>query len=257
MQKQTNPALGKEGTTPLRVLVIDDSERHQKSARLTLADHDLTIVGTYEEAEKILLPAIYKAGGPKVEEEMERLGFSTDVKSYKDWEEFRKVQKEIAKKLFPTFDAVLCDLLMPVVHMSVLREQKNEEYAGEEMPFGFSLAFQAAKHGAKYVAVVTDTGHHDHPASAMLDPLSFKVQFTITGFHRHRGVTTGDRYGAAVGFYNSPKMVEVEGVCHACDGTGQRHDSEYKCPTCRGSGSARGKDWGCILKKLLAAGETA
>ncbi|MDD9868002.1 MAG: hypothetical protein OXU73_01590 [Candidatus Campbellbacteria bacterium] len=261
MQKQTNPALGKEGTTPLRVLVIDDSERHQKSARLTLADHDLTIIETHQEALVTLnredFPRLYSK---KVKEEMECLELNPD--SYGSPSEYLracdKAREEIVNKHFPpfAFDVVLCDLFMKpaanIVNTMDGRESlrwRKEKFAREEMPAGFGLVLMAVDnpfHSVKYAAVVTDTNHHDHPVSAMLDYVTHsqgeKPRFKING--------------ATVGFYNSPEMVEVEGVCHACEGTGQI-DSDYDCETCRGSGNARGKDWGLVLKDLLAAGETA
>lgn len=38
----------------MKVLVIDDSQVHRASAEQTLTDHDLTVVGTYEEASRLL-----------------------------------------------------------------------------------------------------------------------------------------------------------------------------------------------------------
>ena len=37
------------------------------------------------------------------------------------------------------------------------------------MAVGIFIGLLAAKNGAKHVAVFTDTGHHDHPASACVD----------------------------------------------------------------------------------------
>ena len=38
----------------MRILVIDDSPVHQQSARQTLGGHDLTIVGSYDEGQKLV-----------------------------------------------------------------------------------------------------------------------------------------------------------------------------------------------------------
>ena len=134
---------------------------------------------------------------------------------------------------------------------------------------GFALALLAVVRGAKYVAVVTDTSHHDHPASAMLDP--FASQFP----HEYNPEGKPPRFvmnGSKVGFYDSP-ITFVEGTtcpdcggtgrkkvcfclernggtpkpnCDSCDGTGRY------CWTCRNSGKARGKDWGKVLAHLTA-----
>lgn len=129
----------------MKILVIDDSQSHQQSARQTLgADHDLTVVGSHDEA-------------------LELVGEQYD----KEW-----------KKLPYPWDAVLCDLLMPAGRNA--QGGKGMQYVGVEMPIGWSLAINAALNGAQYVAVVTDMSHHDHPASAMLDCMSGEI-FTING----------------------------------------------------------------------------
>ena len=78
------------------------------------------------------------------------------------------------------FDAVLVDLLMPP---SRRQQSAYKEY--QEMPVGIFLALLAAKAGAKYVAVFTDSDHHSHPASTCFDdfnpdgerrPTAFKVE---------------------------------------------------------------------------------
>lgn len=64
------------------------------------------------------------------------------------------------------FDVVLVDLLMPG-KLGACR--RSEESYGKEMPIGIFLALLAAKHGAQYVGVLTDSDHHAHPASACFD----------------------------------------------------------------------------------------
>ena len=99
----------------------------------------------------------------------------TAVGTYDDGQELLIKEKH-------DFEVVMVDLLMPA------SEQKQgldgKKFVGQEMPIGIFLALLAAKNGAKYVAVFTDSGHHDHPASACLDvfnhqgpynPIPFKV----------------------------------------------------------------------------------
>jgi len=83
----------------------------------------------------------------------------TTVGTYDDGQELIKEKHD--------FDVVLVDLLMPASKQA--QGQKGAQFVGQEMPVGIFLALLAAKNGAKYVAVFTDSNHHDHPASACLD----------------------------------------------------------------------------------------
>lgn len=93
------------------------------------------------------------------------------------------------------FDAVLVDLLMP----PSTQQLRREAYSSEEMPVGIFLALLAAKNGAKYVAVLTDSDHHSHAASACLDafnaaeakPTPFKVGKASVMLSNRRGWVGG------------------------------------------------------------------
>ncbi len=78
------------------------------------------------------------------------------------------------------FEVVLVDLLMPPSDW-----WQKKGFTGGDMPFGIFLALLAAKNGAKYVAVFTDSNHHDHPASACLDDFNehetCPTPFTVEG----------------------------------------------------------------------------
>lgn len=65
------------------------------------------------------------------------------------------------------FDAALLDLLMPAEPMTL--GNRGMEFLGQSIPVGFALSMLAAAEGVPLVAVATDTNHHDHPASAMVD----------------------------------------------------------------------------------------
>lgn len=254
----------------MKILVIDDSQLHQQSARQTLEGHEFTIVGTYDEAHKLLQEphANYEA----VKAELERRGFTknpydkstTDEEQKARWEEQKRVEVELCPP--PSFDVVLSDLLMPASRMTM--GDKGMEYVGQEMPVGFALSLMAAIHGARYIAVVTDTNHHDHPASAMLDTFASQCP------HEHNTVGVPVRFvinGAKVGYYHSP-MTFVEGTtCSDCNGTGSKEvcycvernagspksdcdgckGTGQRCWTCRNSGKQWGKDWGKVVAHLL------
>ncbi len=65
------------------------------------------------------------------------------------------------------FDVVLLDLLMPAEEKTLGTE--GLKFLGEEIPVGFPLAVKMALYNVPHIIVATDTGHHDHPASAIID----------------------------------------------------------------------------------------
>ena len=71
------------------------------------------------------------------------------------------------------FDVVLTDLHLPMSSKTMGSKFK----LGELVPYGILLMVEAARQGAKHVAVVTDLNHHDDPFSAAFDHYShFPVQ---------------------------------------------------------------------------------
>lgn len=215
----------------LNILVVDDSVNHQQAARQVLgAEHNLTVVGTHDGALELLAVKRDK-------EKYEALRAQYKEQGVEDYHQKARAESEL-----PFWDAVLCDLLMPAGRSVQGRE--GLKYVGQEMPVGWSLAITAALRGAKYVAVVTDMNHHNHPASAMLDAM------TDTVF---------DLQGARALFTNDVRMVGIEGtqgICMDCFGEGTKFNgtSTYPCYTCRGtkvSYSQEGKDWAEILALLM------
>lgn len=214
----------------LNILVIDDSVNHQQSARQVLgAEHSLTVVGTHDEALKLL------------ETKRDEAKYETLRAQYKEQGVAGYYERAIAESRLPYWDAVLCDLLMPAGRNA--QGGEGLKYVGQEMPIGWSLAITAALRGAKYVAVVTDMNHHSHPASAMLDSMNRKVF---------------DLHTAKALFTNDVRMVGIEGtqsVCTGCLGEGTQSNGThtYKCCTCGGtkvSYSKHGKDWSKILDQI-------
>ncbi len=70
-----------------------------------------------------------------------------------------------------SFDVALIDLLMPAEAMTLGGEGMS--HLGESFAVGYPLAVYLATQGIR-VAVATDTNHHHHPASAMMDWLASK-----------------------------------------------------------------------------------
>ena len=157
----------------MKILVIDDNATHRSAAQAQLKDHEVTVAESYDDGRKL----IYH-----------------DRKH--DWEEPR------AKP----FDAVLVDLLMPP---GLERQGDNrEKFIDQEMPVGIFLALLAAKNGAKFVAVFTDSDHHSHPASACFDAFNEgegkPTPFTVCGA---KMILSNN--GLWVGFYHKDNLSEA------------------------------------------------
>lgn len=218
----------------LNILVIDDSVNHQQSARQVLgAEHNLTVVGTHDEALGLL------------ETKCDEVKFEALRAQYKEQGVEDYYERASAESRLPYWDAVLCDLLMPAGRNA--QGGEGLKYVGQEMPIGWSLAITAALRGAKYVAVMTDMNHHHHPASAMLDTMD-GIIFSLQG--------------STALFTNYVRMVGIDGtqgICTDCLGEGMKFSgtNTYQCYTCQGtkvSYSNEGKDWAEILARLLNEG---
>ncbi len=135
----------------MRILVIDDNATNLAAAAAQLKGHELTAARSYDEGRELIRG---------------------------------KYNKETYQYDQPgQYDAVLVDLLMPA---SKEAQGAGMKFAGQEMPVGIFLALLAAKKGAKYAAVFTDSDHHSHPASACFDAFNDKGEcdptpFTVAG----------------------------------------------------------------------------
>lgn len=263
----------------MKILVIDDTQENLQAAKQVLDGHELTVVSTYDRAYKLLeQPA---ASYETVEAELVRRGFTknpydkgtTEEERKARWQEHERIQVELCPP--PPFEAVLCDLLMPAG--SEQQGPNGQKYVGQEMPVGWALALMAVLQGAKHVAVVSATNHHDHPAAAMLDRLA------SGRFHDDEPQPPAKFAvnGVRVEFVNSAPMVGIEGTtCADCGGSGKEAEKQCtwcygsgkaktgedcgsckgqgritpQCWPCRGSGKAMGKDWGNVLARLLGQG---
>jgi len=138
----------------LRILVVEDKEIHRKSAEETLAGHSVTIVKSFDEAMVLM-----------------NQRENSDVFTPSPLKPF-------------AFDVVLTDMMMPVSEKEVNPRFFNP---GEQASYGFVIALKAAAQGAKYVAMVTDTNHHEGAMSAAIDHLSsgyygtYQTRFVING----------------------------------------------------------------------------
>lgn len=238
----------------MKILVIDDNPIHRQSAIQTLgSEHELTVIGSHSEAMNALstniegnrylcerLKTILQGQGLPTGYKAAQDFYGDDKAGYLGWLD---TSEAIGKTVY--WDAVLCDLLMPAEIGEVGMSEKGQEYIGQEMPIGWSLALQAALAGAKFVAVATDMNHHDHPASALLDSIE-----KVMSINDARAL-----------FTNHVEMVGIEGTeiaCQKCSGTGKktRYDGSIgDCYICDGTGTdfiQKGKDWADILRWVQA-----
>ena len=83
-------------------------------------------------------------------------------------------------------DVLLTDLMMPKGTNTGMSE-KATELSGEQMPYGFAIALQAAKENVPNIAVITDANHHEHPMIWATDPLAYgplKVENSVLRFYQ-------------------------------------------------------------------------
>jgi CheY-like chemotaxis protein len=252
----------------MRILVVEDKEMHRKSAEETLAGHEVTIVKSFDEAMKLLdmSPNYAEVRRLMAEAGFDKYPSKDDTAEYR--EGYRKAQDEATLKATPVFafDAVLTDMMMP---MSKETLAPGVFDPSEQVPYGFVIALKAAAAGAKFVAVVTDTNHHQGAMSAALDHLGGK--FVLNG--------------AKAMFVHTPFVRKITkdapcewcstnpGVCGNCGGTGMNKNPNWqprechscshtdavgKCTNCKGTGrydkktGTGAKDWGQVLADLTA-----
>jgi len=116
-----------------KILVIEDTKKHQESAHQLLVGHHLVVVSGFEEAMKILSQE--------------------------------------------KFEVVLSDLKLPMSPNTLSSEAFE---LGKLVDYGLLIALEAARCGAKYVAVATDLNHHADCFAAAFDHFS-RFEFNING----------------------------------------------------------------------------
>ncbi len=117
-----------------KILVVEDTFKHQEAARALLEGHDITLVDCFEAACDAL-------GGEGSRESISRLA--------------------------TPYDVLLTDLFYPQGREA--RVTGDYAAAGEQQPFGIFLAQIAARLGVPYIGVVTDMDHHKHPLAYAFD----------------------------------------------------------------------------------------
>lgn len=86
--------------------------------------------------------------------------------------------RELAER--ERFDVALIDLLMPAERMT-LGQDALITHLGREIGVGFPMAIILAASGISKIAVATDSNHHAHPMSAIVDWFGHERPITING----------------------------------------------------------------------------
>jgi CheY-like chemotaxis protein len=221
-------------STKLKVLVVEDGLANIEAARKQLADHDLTVISSYDEAHYIITTVIDEDALKKMVS-VELPGHKVSV----TWGgSFRKLygfdiiyfdgKKEGHKMIawnkdhplhdfvkraevacaHPAFDVVLTDVMMPK-HRFMNSEGKL--VVDSEMPYGPMIAFRAIQFGIKKIGILTSGNHH-------------KNHF-IYAFHGLSGFTSGD----------------IKLCCSQGD----------DLPECKNDAGESVKNWKALLNRLL------
>jgi len=109
----------------LDILVVEDKEEHQESARVLLAGHNVEIVGTFDEA-------------------ADRICGTS-----------RYAHKKSSEK--KSYAVVLTDMFLPQGRGDCLADKSQGKI---EMPFGYCIALMACKEATPYVAIFSWGDHH-------------------------------------------------------------------------------------------------
>ena len=103
--------------------------------------------------------------------ELEKLGH--EVVTLSDYGEAHELAKT------EVFDVALLDLLMPAEPTTLGTE--GLKHLGREIGVGFPLLLALAHSGVGAIAVATDTNHHNHPLSAIVDWFGHRCPLAVNG----------------------------------------------------------------------------
>ncbi len=223
----------------LKILVFAGGGIDRKSAEFSLAGHELTIVGTYDEAQDALIP---KTNYTEKESIYRKLSAEKGggIRMWKREEMMAKA--ETLATTFPDFDVVLTDLLVP----ASARIQGFQQFVGQKMPLGSVIALLALTARVKNVAVVTDMNHHNPPASAAFDCFTEKqhcegIRILCTNNVGRIRIDTETNTAVAHDFLESDASLEkYPYLRQGEEGWGERKGL-----------TIGGKDWGKILRLVV------
>lgn len=142
----------------MRILLFEENEIQRQAAAVLLKNHYVTIVSTYEEAQRHLMPVINQKQANKL---LAQAGFE----KFRPWEatpeqkkDYIKTCADITKQatMLPPYDVFITDLLVSVLG-------PHDE---KKMPLGTTLVLLALAQGIKKVAIMPNPNYPKHPAYA-------------------------------------------------------------------------------------------
>jgi CheY-like chemotaxis protein len=145
----------------MRVLVIDDTAYNQASARATLQGHEVTVATGAEEGYKLIWQ-------------------NWDVILTDLW---MPVTKGEASDVISDDGSVVSKLFGTLYH-------PEKDRPVDEIPAGLVFALRALLQGVKYVAIVTDSTHHDDRLVALLDLVNMRSGVRALSFEARDGAET-------------------------------------------------------------------
>lgn len=233
----------------MRILVVEPNENKHTSVTASLADHDVTVVSSFDEAmdimrlhpaEKTVRRLLTEAGFPN----------NPDSDDPELMRAYRKALRDAeAQSAAPFgFDVVLTEMELPMSERMLLPSFFNPD---ANVPYGFVIALKAAFRGATYVAMVSDTEHTDGAMSAALAHIGGEKyedgaspNFTINGckvMFVHMPHATAIMHNVPCNrCFDAP--IEVVKFCRNCKGTGRYNRTDVLAS----------KDWGRVLADLTA-----
>lgn len=236
----------------MKILVYDDSEINRASARLLLgAEHELTVVATYDEAQDLLRPRRDHTLSSEIRKKLLTAHGLEELMPFVQHDipdAERSLRDSISSQAdreatdYPEFDAVLTDLMVLPSGRSLGRS--FSAYEGVEMPLGTTIALLAIYVGIKKVAVVTNMNHHKHPAAAAFDAFC--------------GVQQSQHLGSRVMCLSNVWMIyiDIETGQYVSSKFLQSEEGKRKYPRCESSETGfsglvnGGKNWKYALDKL-------
>ena len=211
----------------MKILVIDDNPLNQDSARQTLGDHDVNVVGTHEDAHEVLvksepydailcdllMPAGEMTQGPEGE-------------------------KYVGQEMPVGFGLALLAVLRGAKLVLVATATNHHDHPASAMfdDFRETVKPKGARSGYGTAA----------PHCFSIDGARVAFSHAIMTFVDGSVCPDCNGSGEKDSCYCTRDSGRPKPDCSGCGGKGR------KCWKCQNSGKQRGKDWGAMLQDLMA-----
>jgi len=175
----------------MRILIIENDPVHIEAAKKQLAEHELTICASYEEAEEVFL----KGGGRTPTQKPEFDVVLTDLFLPPCWEgtQFRRsVGQKVLNNCLNAAISVVKDA-SPDREDSAIEETIRKSGLFQ-VPYGIIFSLLCIKQGIP-VAIVSDANHHSGPFMWAMDLLAGKFTLDTIKFFTSDRLMNSDEDG--------------------------------------------------------------